>query len=492
MGLKSQTIFSNGKPISLLINNRNPFRPFSVRSALLSSSWFLESLSSVISSRKRNPNSHFASWNPRNMPNLPHSLRFHYPSFSFSYSSSTNPNASSRISRSNPRQNHNSHLPKVNSDEFMEIIALVERGGDDMELKLNQMNPRLSVTSVSKILNLLNDRGVSALCFFNWVQKNCSDFNPNSEIYNQVINNTGLLEDYESMLVLLTELSLKRHCLTEKAFGFLKVFSYDQVRIGNSVERIVEILNRVKGSCHNSGIYALIKTLCALNSFNLAIFVMEETARKRSYYHVLIAAKCRSGDFQEARDLFDEMKRFGCDPNTKSYNYLLGSLCKKEKIAEACELLEIMENLGYLPDSVTFEVIAFHACRLGRMDAAIEFLYQMMSEGLEPRITTHSAFIKGYFWSGQIQDAHKYVVEMCGKDKHSSNMNYTLLASLFQKSGRVVEAREILVEMIEKGLKPNFPVYMRVVKDLYKMGKGGLIADLKCRYLKFHPITDNR
>ena len=185
------------------------------------------------------------------------------------------------------------------------------------------------------------------------------------------------------------------------------------------------------------------------------------------------------------------MRRFGCDLDTKSYNYLLGSLCKKGRITEVCELIEAMEKLGYLPDYVTFEIVIIHACRLGSMDFAIEFLYHMMSVGLEPQITTHAAFIKGYFWSGQVGNVHKYVVDMSSKDKYSANMNYNLLASLFHKSGRVVEARNVLIEMIEKGMKPNFPVYMRVMKDLFKLGKGDLVADLKAKFAKFHSNTGN-
>lgn len=56
--------------------------------------------------------------------------------------------------------------------------------------------------------------------------------------------------------------------------------------------------------------------LCVMNSFDGAMFVVEETARTTSYYNVLVAAKYRNGDFQDALDLYDERRRFGCDPNT--------------------------------------------------------------------------------------------------------------------------------------------------------------------------------
>ncbi|KAJ8632794.1 hypothetical protein MRB53_026130 [Persea americana] len=433
-----------------------------------------------------------ASSYPKFMHSVAHQLSS--PQCSKTLRFSGNPSSRNRGShfwKRRQRPNFDSQIPVVGSDQIEEIIELIKRGDTDMELKLNQVHPDLSIAFVSKIIGILNDRCVSALRFLDWVQKAQTDLIPDSEIYNLIIDNTGRMKDYESMFIVLSKLSMKRHCLTEKAFGFLTVCSAAGDGIMDSVERVVETLNRVRGSCHSSGIYALIKTLCVMNSFDGAMFVMEETARKTSYYNVLVAAKCRNGDFQDALDLFDEMRRFGCDPNTKSYNYLLGSLCNKGRITEVCELIEAMERLGYLPDSVTFEIVIVHACRLGSMDFAIEFLYHMMSVGLTPRLTTHAAFIKGYFGSGQVGDAHKYVVDMSSKDKYSANMNYSLLASLFHKSGRVVEARDVLIEMIEKGMKPNFPVYMRVMKDLFKLGKGDLVADLKAKFAKFHSNTGN-
>ncbi|KAI3888325.1 hypothetical protein MKW92_002373 [Papaver armeniacum] len=211
--------------------------------------------------------------------------------------------------------------------------------------------------------------------------------------------------------------------------------------------------------------------LCILKAFDLAVFVMEETARRTSYYNVLVWAKCRGSEFQEARELFDEMKRFGCYPNSNTYNYLLGSLCKDGRIGEACSLVEVMNELGYMPDAITFEIFIFHACRQDRLDFAMEFLNQMISGGLEPRLTTHAAFIKGYFNSNRFQEAYKYVVDMAVKYKYSGNVNYI-----------VFDARDILVLMIEKGLKPNFPVYVKVSKDLYRAGMSHLAADLKSRF----------
>ncbi|XP_064977002.1 pentatricopeptide repeat-containing protein At5g16420, mitochondrial-like [Musa acuminata AAA Group] len=395
-----------------------------------------------------------------------------------------------------PRRPHTSRmsptprLRRVDPCVVSEIVALISGDSDDLESKLRLLNLSPSHALVSETLRVLNDRGVSALRFFGWVLGSYPDFRPNSEAYNLIVLNLGLFDDYSTMHRVFHEISSKGHCLTGKAFSFLAARGADVIK--DSVRELVVLLSRVGGSCRGSGIFSLIKLLCSMNAFDLAISVMEETARRTSYYNVLIAAKCRNLDFQGARDVFDKMRRFGCDPNTKSYNYLLGSLFKNKRVVEACELLQAMEDLGYLPDSVTFEVILVHACKANRMSFAIKFVDQMLSEGSKPSLSTHAAFIKGYFWSGHAEDAYQYVVDMSMKDKCSVNMNFSLLAKLYCVSGRIEEAGIILYEMMGEGLKPNFPVYMRVMKDLHKISRGDLALELKTKFQQFSLRTDGR
>ncbi|EHA8589350.1 pentatricopeptide repeat-containing protein [Cocos nucifera] len=414
----------------------------------------------------------------------PQSVKFCFHLFStYSCTSPKKPGAPNTFARSSTTERKpRVHNVEIDPNKAIEIVEMIREDASDVESKLNKLNLRLSHALVSEILHVLNDRGISALRFFSWVLNSGQHFKPTAGIHNQIVDNLGRLDDFETMFRMLCKLSSVGHCLNEKAFSFLTGSS---ISLKDSISKIIETLNGVGGSCRVSGIYSLIKVLCAINAFHLAIFVMEETARKTSYYNVLIAAKCQNGDFQGARDLLDEMRRFGCNPNTKSYNYLLGSLFKNKRVVEACELLETMEELGYLPDMVTFEVVIIHACKANRMDFAVELLNQILSKGIKPRMAMHAALIKGYYWSGRMEDTYKYVVDMSVKDRCSSNMNYSLLASLLHASGRVVEAGRVLHEMMKKGLKPNFPVYVRVTKDLHKMSRGDLASELKSIFLKF-------
>uniref|UniRef100_A0A5B6ZWT8 Pentatricopeptide repeat-containing protein n=1 Tax=Davidia involucrata TaxID=16924 RepID=A0A5B6ZWT8_DAVIN len=373
----------------------------------------------------------------------------------------------------------------VSLKQISEIIEFIRSGEDDLELKLNSIGASLSLESITGVFQVLNCERVSGLRFFNWVRDTNQKLCNNSDVCSLIIDNCGWLDDYETMICVLKEFKSQRICLTEKAFGFLPVLGSSKDLLMEYITRVIDVLNEVGGSCRGSGIWALIKMLCRLDSFEMAKFVIETTERKVSYYNILVLEKCRRCHFEEAHDLLEEMRQFGCDPNVKTYNYLLSSLCKNDSTAEACGVLKEMQEKGCSPDAITFEIFINISCRLGKLDDANQFLDRMVSMGLEPRLTTHAAFIRGFFQSRQYEEAYKYVVDSGFKYKCSSNVIYSLLASLHQKEGDLNIARNILIEMMEKGLKPNFPVYMRILRRLNKTGRGHLARDLDCRFSRF-------
>ncbi|XP_042427851.1 uncharacterized protein LOC122015166 [Zingiber officinale] len=206
------------------------------------------------------------------------------------------------------RRSRTPRVPGVEPSAISHLIASIAGGSDDLESQLHLLNLTPSHALVLEVLRASNDRAVSALRFFRWVLASHPDFRPNSEAYNQMVCNLGLVDDYDSMHCMLVQLSSMGHSLTEEAFSFLS--RRGTVGVKESAKRIAELLNKVGGSCRGTGIFSLIKFLCSMNAFDTAIFVMSETARRTSYYNVLIAAKCRRRDFEGARGLFDEMRRY--------------------------------------------------------------------------------------------------------------------------------------------------------------------------------------
>jgi pentatricopeptide repeat protein len=192
---------------------------------------------------------------------------------------------------------------------------------------------------------------------------------------------------------------------------------------------------------------------------------------------------CKRGDYEKVFNLVEKMKRYGVEPNGSTYNLLGSCLFKIGNFAEACRVFETMEKENGLPDEFTFDTLVRLLCKHGQIDLALSFLDKMTSKGIEPCSLTHAAVIKCYFEYGKYDEAHEYVIDSACKGSYSSNENYTLLASLHLKKGSVLHSQKILHEMMDKGLKPNYSVYMKIRKCLEKKNKNDMSLELSRRYL---------
>ncbi|PAN51911.1 hypothetical protein PAHAL_9G629200 [Panicum hallii] len=372
------------------------------------------------------------------------------------------------------------------------IVRLVAAGGGTLEADLDRLFPALSHGLVASTLRTLTDRGVPAERFFSWASLR-RGFSPSAHAHNLLVDNAGKLADYGAMSRALALMSQRRLSLTDRAFDFLAPSgSSRSSSVEDAARAVLRVLDDVGGPCRASGVFSLVKALASTGEFDAAVSVIEATQRMARYYNVLVAAKCKAGDFIGAREVFDEMRTSGCDPDANTWNYLLGCLLKNGRTAEACGLVETMERskLGEVPNSLTYEILTHHACKAGKMDSAMRILDQMLLANLTPRITIHSAFIKGYFYAGRIDDAHRYISDMSTRDRHSTNRNYSLLAKLLRKSGKTIDAGRVLYELMEKGLRPDHSAYVKVAKDLHKMGRGDLASELKSMFERFSLQAD--
>ncbi|XP_031248789.1 pentatricopeptide repeat-containing protein At3g04760, chloroplastic-like [Pistacia vera] len=339
-------------------------------------------------------------------------------------------------------------------------------GRRSQRLELRLFTSRSYCRHISSSLTVLNCDKVRALRFFKWIEHVQPELYDNFDICSLVVDNCGRLDDYEEMRALLEEFNVKKVCLTEKAFGFLPVMISSKASTRKHIRRVVKVLNEVRGSCRVSGVRALIEGFSVLGSFEMARYVITNTEKKVSYYNILIGQMCRKCDFKGVRDLLDEMRQIGCEPNSQSYNYIFSSLFKKGEDDGACNVFKDMLEKNCPPDAVTYEIFIHNFCRLGKFSVASQFFDDMVGRGIQPRPAAHAAFIKGYFNLQRYKEAHEYVVGSADKYKNSSNMMYSLLASLHDKNRNAVMAKNILLEMIKKGLKPNISVYRRVLKHL--------------------------
>ncbi|PIN22344.1 hypothetical protein CDL12_04944 [Handroanthus impetiginosus] len=367
----------------------------------------------------------------------------------------------------------------------LEIVDIVRNNGKDLESRLIMLGSKLSIYSVTEIFEVLNSQRICGLRLFEWIWSNNPQLRKNAHICSLIIDNVGRLSDYETMFAWLKKFTAEKICLTYEAFGFLPVLASTDSSLYESAKRVVDALDKVGGSCRRSGVHALIEMFCKLDLFEMAKYVIKITEHKESYYCLLLREKCGRGHIEDAYRIILEMREAHCSPSTRAYNYILGSLWKNGRMDEASELFDEMNENGSAPDAITFEILISFVCRFGKMDDVHQRLDQMVSRGLGPRLTTHACIIKTLFAAEKYEAAHEYVVDSSIVYKTSSSMMYSLLANLYLEKSDIMSARNILVEMMEKSLKPNFSIYIKILKQLRRAGRGNLARDLKNRHSKF-------
>ncbi|CAN4121077.1 unnamed protein product [Withania somnifera] len=377
----------------------------------------------------------------------------------------------------------------VYSKEVLAILEIIKGCREDFRHKLMLVPSKLSFKCVVEIFDLLNEQRISGLKFFNWLRDTHHEFQRSACVNSLIICNCGWLDDYKTMFSLLEKFKAEQTCLTDKAFGFLTVFGSSKDSLMNSTKKVVHMLNEVGGSCRGSGVYGLIEMFCCLDLFKMATFVIEITERTASRYNILIRKRCQAGQIEEARAIIQQMSQFGCSPNTKSYNYLLGSLCKNDKLEYVHVVLEEMRNKGLNPDAITFETVVYHSSTHGQVDFASEILNLMVNMNVEPRSTTHAAFLKVLIEAGEREKAYKYAIDMSAKYNHCGNTLYSLLVRLNHKKGDTMAAQTILNEMIDQGLKPDFGIFIKIIKQLQKTSRKTLAQDLRTKYSVFYSST---
>lgn len=373
--------------------------------------------------------------------------------------------------------------PYASAKQVSEIVALIREGVNDLEFSLNRVNVSLSMALIVEIFHILASERVSALQFFHWLKGSHPELCCDPQIGGLVVNNCGLLGNYEAMVPILNEFNHRRVHLGRNAFGFLLVLNLDKASTVECVRKIMDVLNEVGGLCQSSGIRLLIEMFTFTGSFDIVEYVIGKDRRKVNHYNVLMRAVCKKGDYERAGFLVKEMKRSGFDPDMTTYNLLVSCLCKNGKFAEACQVLETVEKDHGLPKEFNYNILISLLCKHGQFDLARKFLDKITLKGIEPCILTHAAVIKSYFELGKYEEAHEYVVGSASKQSYSSNANYSLLATLHLKKGNMLLAQKILYEMMDKGLKPNFSVFNKVRKCLEKKNEIGLSLELSRRYL---------
>ncbi|KAH0859848.1 hypothetical protein HID58_088109 [Brassica napus] len=165
-------------------------------------------------------------------------------------------------------------------------------------------------------------------------------------------------------------------------------------------------------------------------------------------YNSLINGLCQQGCLVEALRLFDSLEKIGLVPSHVSYGVLIDSLCKEGLFLDAEKYLDAMMSKGLVPNILIYNSMIDGYCKLGRTEEAVNVLTRKMMGRVTPDAFTVSSLIKGYSKKGDMEEALRVFAEFKGKKVSADFLGFLYLIKGLCTKGRMEEARSVLREML--------------------------------------------
>lgn len=101
-------------------------------------------------------------------------------------------------------------------------------------------------------------------------------------------------------------------------------------------------------------------------------------------YNCVIGTLLHAKRHQQALQFYKEMLQDHCSPNAQTYHFLIESLVASEKLEAAFVIIKKLPRLGVRPFQPTYQILVIASLRAGALDNAISLLLQMKDTGRDP------------------------------------------------------------------------------------------------------------
>ncbi|XP_052200991.1 pentatricopeptide repeat-containing protein At3g13160, mitochondrial-like [Diospyros lotus] len=184
----------------------------------------------------------------------------------------------------------------------------------------------------------------------------------------------------------------------------------------------------------------------------------------------LISLYGKSGMFDQASKVFDEMPEHKCDQTVKSFNALLGACVNSRKFDKVDGYFrELPEKLAVKPDAVSYNTVIKAYCEMGSLDMAVSMVDEMEKKGLEPDLITFNTLLGAFYRNGRFPEGEKIWARMeknVVPDIRSYNAKLVGLVS----EKKMSEAVGLVEELGARGLKADVFSYSALIRGYCKDG----------------------
>ncbi|KAF4382786.1 hypothetical protein G4B88_021569 [Cannabis sativa] len=347
-------------------------------------------------------------------------------------------------------------------------------------LLLRTEPPETAHASVVSLLRILAKLGVpdKAVSQFKSLRLRFPDKLPSAYLYNLLLESSVRARNVDFVLWLYKDMVVSGVDPQTYTFNLLISALCDFGHVDDAREMFDKM--RDKGCCPNEfSVGLLVRGYCRAGLSDQALEILDRTndiLPNRVVYNTLISSFCKEGFckggmLEEAKSLFESMKKKSDVMHLESYNIWLSALMRRGKLLEARLLLKEMVDQGIELSVCTYNIMIDGLCKGGMISDAKMVMGLMISSGISPDAVTYTTLLHGYCRRGKVFEANRVLQDMmmnnCAPNTHTCNI---LLHSLW-KEGRTSEAEKLLQKMNERGYGIDTVTCNIVINGLCNNGK---------------------
>ncbi|EPS57952.1 hypothetical protein M569_16864, partial [Genlisea aurea] len=154
-------------------------------------------------------------------------------------------------------------------------------------------------------------------------------------------------------------------------------------------------------------------------------------------YTALLSAYSRSGLFDEAFSILEEMKNIdGCPPDVHTYSILLKSCLQVFDFGKVELLLSDMEVQGVKPNTITYNTLLDAYGKARRFPEMESLLMQMLRKrGCEPDVWTMNSTLRAFGGSGQLETMERCYEKFQRAGIEPTVKSFNILLDAYAKAG---------------------------------------------------------
>lgn len=188
-------------------------------------------------------------------------------------------------------------------------------------------------------------------------------------------------------------------------------------------------------------------------------------------YNTYVDALCKGGRMDLARHVIDvEMPAKNIWPNVVTYSTLMAGYAKAEHFEDALNVYDQMKHLLIRLDRVSYNTLVGLYANLGWFDEAVSKFKEMECCGIKNDIVTYNALIEGYGRHNKYVEVRKLFDEMKARRIYPNNLTYSTLIKIYTKGRMYAEAIDVYREFKKEGMGIDVVFYSALIDALCKNG----------------------